>query len=160
MPEDGDAAGAGRRPPLTPEQLTALTAALFEGHLGVEFSEIGADRVCASLTIRPELCQGTGVTHGGVYCAMAESVASMGASVALNGKGYAVGVNNNTDFLRATRDGVLTAEGIPVFRGRQQQLWRVVITGSDGRECAQAHVRLQNVMVDPAEAVRMGRPLA
>lgn len=160
MPQDGDAARAGQRPPLTPEQLTALTASLFEGHLGLEFSEIGADRVRASLTIRPELCQGTGVTHGGVYCSMAESVASMGASIALDGKGYAVGVNNNTDFLRATRDGVLTAEGTPVFRGRQQQLWRVVITGSDGRDCAQAHVRLQNVMVDPTHALRIGQPLA
>jgi uncharacterized protein (TIGR00369 family) len=77
---------------------------------------------------------------------MVESVASVGATMPLNGKGYAVGVNNNTDFLRATRDGILTAEATPVFRGRQQQLWRVVIKDGDGRQCAQGHVRLQNVM--------------
>jgi len=159
MPEESDAAGAGHRPPLTPEQLNALTASLFEGRLGLEFSEIGADRVRASLTIGTGLRQASGVTHGGVYCSMVESVASVGASISLNGKGYAVGVNNNTDFLRATREGVVTAEGTPVFRGRQQQLWRVVVKGSDGRECAQGHVRLQNVRVDPAEALQIGRPL-
>jgi 1,4-dihydroxy-2-naphthoyl-CoA hydrolase len=80
---------------------------------------------------------------------MVESVASVGATIALKGKGYAVGVNNNTDFLRATRDGTLTAGGTPVFRGRQQQLWRVIITDGDGRECAQGQVRLQNVMSKP-----------
>jgi 1,4-dihydroxy-2-naphthoyl-CoA hydrolase len=59
-----------------------------------------------------------------------------------------VRVNNNTDFLRATRAGILTAEATPVFRGRQQQLWRVVITDGDDRQCAQGQVRLQNVMFE------------
>jgi 1,4-dihydroxy-2-naphthoyl-CoA hydrolase len=76
---------------------------------------------------------------------MIESQASVGATVSLNGEGYAMGVNNNTDFLRATRDGVLTAEAIPVFRGRQQQLWRVVIKNGDGSDCAVGQVRLHNV---------------
>jgi uncharacterized protein (TIGR00369 family) len=76
---------------------------------------------------------------------MVESVASVAATISLNGNGYAVGLNNNTDLLRASRDGTLTAEATPVYRGRQQQIWRVVITDSDGRECAQGQVRLQNV---------------
>jgi 1,4-dihydroxy-2-naphthoyl-CoA hydrolase len=132
----------------TPEQLTAATAALFEGHIGLEFCEIEAEHVHARLTISSVLRQAGGVTHGGVYCSMVESVASAGATASLKGKGYAVGVNNNTDFLRATREGILTAEATPVFRGRQQQLWRVVIRDSDGRECAQGQVRLQNVMFE------------
>jgi 1,4-dihydroxy-2-naphthoyl-CoA hydrolase len=132
----------------TPEQLTAATAALFEGHIGLEFCEIEAERVHARLSISSVLRQAGGVTHGGVYCSMVESVASAGATASLKGKGYAGGVNNNTDFLRATREGILTAEATPVFRGRQQQLWRVVIRDSDGRECAQGQVRLQNVMFE------------
>ncbi|MGB8208268.1 MAG: PaaI family thioesterase [Mycobacterium sp.] len=147
---DGTEAGpaSGVRP-ATPEQLTAFAASLFEGHIGLQFCELEPERVRASLTIIPALRQASGVTHGGVYCSMVESVASVGATIALRGKGYAVGVNNNTDFLRATRDGTLTAEGTPVFRGRQQQLWRVIITDGDGRECAQGQVRLQNVMSKP-----------
>jgi uncharacterized protein (TIGR00369 family) len=139
----------------TPEQLTAFAASLFEGHIGLQFLELESERVRASLTISPPLRQASGVTHGGVYCSMVESVASVGATMPLNGKGYAVGVNNNTDFLRATRDGILTAEATPVFRGRQQQLWRVVIKDGDGRQCAQGHVRLQNVMT---KDLRPGRP--
>jgi 1,4-dihydroxy-2-naphthoyl-CoA hydrolase len=149
MSDELDGTEASPVRPATPEQLTAFAASLFEGHIGLQFSELEPERVRASLTIIPALRQASGVIHGGVYCSMVESVASVGATIALKGKGYAVGVNNNTDFLRATRDGTLTAEGTPVFSGRQQQLWRVVITDGDGRECAQGQVRLQNVMSKP-----------
>jgi 1,4-dihydroxy-2-naphthoyl-CoA hydrolase len=144
----GSRAADWRPAAATPEQLTAFTASLFEGHIGLRFSELESQRVRASLTVSPPLRQASGVTHGGVYCSMVESVASVGATMSLKGKGYAVGVNNNTDFLRATRAGILTAEATPVFRGRQQQLWRVVITDGDDRQCAQGQVRLQNVMFE------------
>jgi uncharacterized protein (TIGR00369 family) len=150
MPEESEATDAGATTSVTPEQLTAFTASRFEGHIGLKFFEIGSERVRAGLTISPALRQASGITHGGVYCSIVESVASVGATASLNRKGYAVGVNNNTDFLRATRDGILTAEATPVFRGRQQQLWRVVIRDGDSRECALGQVRLQNVMFEPS----------
>jgi uncharacterized protein (TIGR00369 family) len=131
---------------IPPEGLNAVTTSTFAGHIGLKFSEVGSERVCGSLTVSAELLQATsGVVHGGVYCSMVESLASVGATVSLNGEGHAMGVNNNTDFLRATRDGILRGEAIPVFRGRQQQLWRVVIKNGDGRECAIGQVRLHNV---------------
>jgi 1,4-dihydroxy-2-naphthoyl-CoA hydrolase len=131
---------------IPPEGLNTVTASTFAGHIGLKFSEVGSERVCGSLMVSAELLQAaSGVVHGGVYCSMVESLASVGATVSLNGAGYAMGVNNNTDFLRATRDGVLTAEAIPVFRGRQQQLWRVVIKNGDGSDCAVGQVRLHNV---------------
>jgi 1,4-dihydroxy-2-naphthoyl-CoA hydrolase len=132
---------------IPPEGLNARTASTFAGHIGLKFSEVGSERGCGSLTVSAELLQAAnGVVHGGVYGSMIESLASVGATVSLNGEGHAMGVNNNnTDFLRATRDGVLTGEAIPVFRGRQQHLWRVVIKNGDGSECAIGQVRLHNV---------------
>ena len=55
------------------------------------------------------------------------------------------GVSNQTDFLRAVRDGELTAVGTPVHRGRSQQLWQVEITDADERLVARGQVRLQNL---------------
>jgi 1,4-dihydroxy-2-naphthoyl-CoA hydrolase len=136
--------------PITPQQLTVLTSGLFEGHLGLEFCEIDADRVRARLTITPALRQATGITHGGVYCSIVESVASYAATNSLKGSGYAVGVSNHTDFLRPSSEGLLISEAIPIFRGRQQQLWRVMITDGAGRECAQGQLRLQNVFFEPS----------
>lgn len=95
-------------------------------------------------------CETWGVVHGGGYCSIVETVASWSGLLSPDGGGHVVGVNNNTDFLRAIGDGTLHAEATPVFRGRRQQLWRVVITDTGGRECAVRQVRLRNVFHDAA----------
>jgi 1,4-dihydroxy-2-naphthoyl-CoA hydrolase len=58
---------------------------------------------------------------------------------------YAVGLNNSTDFLRATTEGRLDVLAEPIIQGRTQQLWQVTITRADGKPVARGTVRLQNV---------------
>lgn len=138
-----------------PNDLQAINAVNdtgFNSALGLEFTEIGPDLARARWTVTPSQHQPYGIVHGGVYCAVIESVASVAAANWLGDKGNVVGVNNNTDFLRATRDGVLTATGTPVHRGRTQQLWRVVITDEQDRTVAQGQVRLANI----TDAARIG----
>jgi 1,4-dihydroxy-2-naphthoyl-CoA hydrolase len=137
--------GPPKKLTVTPEEANTVTAPAFEGHIGLEFTETTADRVRAKVPISPVLRQAGGIVHGGVYCSIVETVASWGGLLSLAGAGHVVGVHNSTDFLRSVRDDTLLAEALPVFRGRSQQLWRVVITDSGGRECAIGQVRLHNV---------------
>jgi 1,4-dihydroxy-2-naphthoyl-CoA hydrolase len=134
---------------ITPEHANDFIAPMFEGLIGMRFDETSADRVRASLDISASLHQPTGVIHGGVYCAMVESVASWGATIWLDGKGHALGTCNTTDFLRAATGTKLVAEATPIMRGRRQQLWRVVVADDTGRECAIGQLRLQNVWHEP-----------
>ncbi|PWU53357.1 thioesterase [Micromonospora globispora] len=113
--------------------------------LGLKFDEVSGDRVVIRWQVRPELHQPFGIQHGGVYCSVVETAASVGGSLWLGDKGQVVGVSNQTDFLRAVRDGELTAVGTPVHRGRSQQLWQVEITDADGRLVSRGQVRLQNL---------------
>ncbi|QIX50645.1 PaaI family thioesterase [Rhodococcus sp. DMU1] len=138
----------------TQEHLTD-PAAVTEQHnngfgsvLGLEFTELGPDRVRAHWTVTPTQHQPFGIVHGGVYCAVVESVASFAGSIWLGDRGKVVGVNNNTDFIRATREGVLTATATPIQRGRSQQLWQVAITDEQDRTVAHGQVRLANIL-DP-----------
>ena len=62
-----------------------------------------------------------------------------------HGGGTVVGVNNNTDFLRAISSGTVTATSTPIHRGRRQQLWLITITDGNDRVVARGQVRLQNV---------------
>ena len=90
-----------------------------------------------------------------MYCSIVESVASVSAGVWLESTGggrNVVGVNNNTDFLRAITAGVVTAVSTPIHRGRRQQLWMVEIAGADGRLVARGQVRLQNLPADAPDA--------
>ena len=49
--------------------------------LGIEFEEMGADRVVATMPVLPRVCQPFGFLHGGASVALAESVASIGANI-------------------------------------------------------------------------------
>ncbi len=95
-----------------------------------------------------------GIVHGGVYCSIVESLASVSGQVwlAANGDGHVVGVNNNTDFLRAISSGTVTAESTPIHRGRRQQLWLITITDDKDRLVARGQVRLQNLPPDSRES--------
>ena len=117
----------------------------FGGGVGMEYTEVGPDKVVVTVEIGPHLHQPYGIVHGGVYCAIAEEVASVAGAVWLGGEGKVVGVNNSTDFLRAVTEGTLTATGTPVHRGRSQQLWRVEIADGQGRLAAVGQVRLANL---------------
>lgn len=98
-----------------------------------------------------------GMVHGGVYATIVETVASVGASLAVLDRGqFAVGVHNSTDFLRPIREGRIEVVAAPLLQGRVQQLWEVTITrSSDGRAVALGRLRLQNVPLpatDPSVA--------
>ncbi|MCX8562153.1 PaaI family thioesterase [Mycolicibacterium mucogenicum] len=119
----------------------------FDNVIGLTYLEVTPDGGRAQLTITEKILQPWGIVHGGVYCAIVEGLASVSAHVWLgeNGGGTVVGVNNNTDFLRALRAGTVTATSTPIHRGRRQQLWLVTITDEDDRPVARGQVRLQNL---------------
>ena len=117
----------------------------FNRVLGTEFVEVSADRVVLRCPIRPHLHQPYGIVHGGVYCALVETAASVGAAMWLGERGNVVGVANHTNFIRATRAGTLTVTATPVQRGRTQQLWQVDLVDDTDRLVARGEVRLANL---------------
>lgn len=121
--------------------------AAFDSEIGLTYTETSPDGVKAQLAVTPKLHQPMGIVHGGVWCAMVESMASVSAYLWLieNGGGNVVGVNNNTDFLRAITAGTAYGVSEPVHRGRRQQLWLVTIRDPEDRLIARGQVRLQNL---------------
>ena len=117
----------------------------FVRHLGVELTEASGDRVVAGWEAAPRLHQPYGIVHGGVHCSVVETLASVGAALWMGDRGQVVGVNNNTDFYRAVREGRLTSTATPLHRGRMQQVWVVETVDAEGRTVARGQVRLQNL---------------
>ena len=122
----------------------------FDSELGLKYMELTPDGGSARLEISDKLLQPAGIVHGGVYCSIVESLASLSGAVWLaeNGGGNVVGVNNNTDFLRAISSGAVTAVSTPLHRGRRQQLWLITITDDNDRMVARGQVRLQNIAAE------------
>src|SRR3954447_10815862 len=75
-----------------------------------------------------------GVVHGGVWCSVVESAATVGACAVVEAEGrFAVGVDNLTDFLRPVRTGSLVVSARPEQIGRSLQLWQVEIVNAEGK---------------------------
>ena len=121
----------------------------FDKLLGLRFEEASGDRVVALLPVTPDLHQAYGIVHGGVYAAVVETAASVGAAIWLGVQGRPVGIANHTDFLRPVREGELRIQATPINRGRSTQLWEVSVTDERGRAVAHGRVRLMNLNVEP-----------
>jgi uncharacterized protein (TIGR00369 family) len=133
------------------ESESADAAALLNGQLdgwcqamALRFVRATSAEVIAEWTVGPQHLQGYGIVHGGVYCGVIETLASVGAALhALERGQAAVGLENHTSFLRAVREGEkLRARATPLTRGRASQLWETTITSADGKVVAKGTVRL------------------
>lgn len=117
----------------------------FARFIGLDVSEMTGERCAATWEALPKLHQPFGIVHGGVHCSVVETLASMGAATWLGDRGQVVGVNNNTDFFRASREGSMTSVATPLHQGRSQQVWIVETHDEAGRLVSRGQVRLQNL---------------
>jgi uncharacterized protein (TIGR00369 family) len=115
----------------------------FDRLIGLDYKEITKDGVTATFEVTPQLQQPYGILHGGVLCSVVESVGSVSGAAWFDGA--VVGTSNHTNFIKATRSGVLTARSTPIHRGRTQQLWEIDITDEQGRLVAKGQLRLANL---------------
>jgi 1,4-dihydroxy-2-naphthoyl-CoA hydrolase len=133
---------------MAPEIPEVLVSSGLDALLGLEVIEATGEGVRAKLPISPKHHQPFGLVNGGVYCAVAETTASISGFCWVQEAGIggsAVGANNSTDFLRSMAAGTLHIATSPIHRGRRQQLWQVDMTDDEGRLIAQSRVRLQNI---------------
>ena len=130
-------------PPDTVAQLRELRSPFTE-LLGLRIDRLASDEVTATLTVDPERhLHPWGAVHGGVYCALIETLATLGAQLSAIPAGkLASGIENHTSFLRQVRDGQLSARATAINRGRQMHLWTVTVSDDRDRPVAYGLVRL------------------
>lgn len=113
---------------------------------GLEVTRLERDLVEGHIELGPAHHQPWGIVHGGVYAAAVETAASMGASTFAAERGQtAVGVNNNTNFVRPLSAGRVNVTARPIQQGRTQQLWQVDIVDERQKLIATGQVRLANI---------------
>jgi 1,4-dihydroxy-2-naphthoyl-CoA hydrolase len=104
--------------------------------LGLELLEMTDELARGQLAVREELKQPAGLVHGGVYACVAETLASVATGVAVAAEGrMAMGLSNQTSFLRPITTGTLHAEAKRKHRGRSTWVWEVEISDDQGRLC-------------------------
>lgn len=132
--------GRGSAPPNPPSG--AVTT--FERHHGIDCEPTGEPDGSwrARFEIDDRARQPYGIVHGGMYAALAETVASVGTAVAVMEDGnICMGMSNSTNFLRPATEGTVEAHAVPVHRGRTTWVWDIEMR-SNGRLVARSTVTM------------------
>ena len=120
--------------------LQELLAPLFPGLMGLQLTEVGPERVVATMKVRPDLCTSGGILHGGAVMAFADTLGAVGTFINLQqdapGKGTTT-VDSSTKFIGAAKVGsTVIGESTPFHRGKTTMVWQTLIKTEAGKLCA------------------------
>jgi uncharacterized protein (TIGR00369 family) len=122
----------------------------FEGFLDLDWLELTHDSAHVRFKVRENLKQPLGLMHGGIYSAVAETVASVATVNNVWRDGFiGSGLNNYASFLRPITDGLVDVRAR--LRGHDDREWLWNHEFRDDREnlCALVDV---TIAVRPARA--------
>lgn len=109
----------------------------FDRLYGLRVVELSDTEARAEVPVGKQHKQPAGLVHGGVYAAVAEAIASIATGMSVLERGeVAVGMSNNTSFLRPITQGTVHAHATRLHRGRTTWLWDVRFTDDQQRLCA------------------------
>ena len=114
----------------------------FDDFINHEILEISENYIKSSLIVEDYHKQPMGMVHGGVIDTMAE--ASISYAAYYTQEGTWVGVNNNTDFIKAVTEGTIICEATPIKLGKRSQIWEAILSNNE-EVCARSTVRLTNI---------------
>jgi uncharacterized protein (TIGR00369 family) len=115
----------------------------FEGFLDLEWVELGEEVTHVRLLVRENLKQPLGLLHGGIYSAVAETLASVGTVYGVWRDGYVgSGMSNFASFLRPVLDGTIDAVCTRRSRDDDRWVWNTDFTDEQGRLCAIVEVTI------------------
>jgi len=111
----------------------SLKGTLMEA-LGIEIVELSPEKVVATMPVNEATRQPFGLLHGGASVALAETVASVGTYNLIDPvRQFTVGLEINANHIRGKRDGVVTAVGTPLHKGRTTMVWDIKLTDEEGK---------------------------
>lgn len=117
----------------TLDAINALGSDTLVRHLGIEFTEMSADFLRATMPVDARTIQPYGLLHGGASVVLAETIGSVGASLCVDQSMYlCVGQEINANHVRSVRRGLVIGTARPVHLGGRTQVWTIDVANEDG----------------------------
>jgi uncharacterized protein (TIGR00369 family) len=110
-----------------------LSAGSAIGHLGIEFTDLGASHLTGRMPVDSRTRQPYGILHGGASVLLAETLVSCAATFVATPGQACVGMEINANHLRPVTSGWVTGTARPIALGRRSQVWEVRIVDDDDK---------------------------
>ena len=119
--------------PYTLEQVRAYIVNM-PLHLGIEFTELGADFLRGRMPVTDRTRQPFGILHGGASVALAETLGSVAAGLVVDPDKYrVVGQEINANHVRAVTEGFVIGTTRPLHVGKRSHVWEIRIADERDR---------------------------
>ena len=113
---------------ITLADLNAMNKGTMGENLGIEFTQIEADKIVATMPVDERTVQPYGILHGGASVSLAETLGSVAAYCSIDFAKYLpVGLEINANHIRSARSGYVTGTAKPVHIGRSTHVWAIEI---------------------------------
>ena len=120
-------------------------------HLGIEFTEIGADFLRGRMPVTDRTRQPFGILHGGASVALAETLGSVAAGLVVDPDKYrVVGQEINANHVRAVTDGFVIGTTRPLHLGKRSHVWEIRIADEQDRLVCISRITMFVIDVIPA----------
>ena len=111
------------------QDLNRLSENTMVSHIGIEFTKIGPDYICAKMLVNQNTHQPDGLLHGGASVVLAETLGSVASNLCIDRtKKICVGLDINANHVRSARAGYVTGTTKPVHIGASTHIWEIRIT--------------------------------
>src|SRR5215471_11962228 len=102
--------------------------------LGVKILSAAPERLTAEMLVRDDMCTVPAVLHGGAVMAFADSLGAYATMFNLAEGASTTTIESKTNFFAPAPVGTtVSAECIPLHRGRRTMVWQTRITNAQGR---------------------------
>lgn len=103
-------------------------------HLGIEFINVEAGRIVATMPIDHRTVQPMGRLHGGATMALAESIGSIGSALLVDTTKYHVlGVEISGSHIGTTSENEVIGIGTIIHQGKSSHVWEIRVQDRQDR---------------------------
>lgn len=112
----------------TVQALQQLNTNTMGSHIGLEFTEVGADYLKATLPVDQRTWQPYHILHGGANAVLAETLGSVASAMVVDHNRYrTLGIEINCNHVRSASSGLVTGVCKPIHLGKSLHVWEIKI---------------------------------
>ena len=102
-------------------------------YVGIKLTEVGRDFLRGTMPVDHRTHQPYGILHGGASVVLAETLGSVGGNHCVGEGLICVGLDINSNHIRAVSEGIVIGTARPFHLGKSTQVWHVEIHTEEGK---------------------------
>ena len=116
------------------EEINKLCKNTLMEHLGMQFTEVKAGYVVATMPVDHRTVQPLGRLHGGATMSLAESIGSIGSSFLVDTeKFHVLGVEISGSHIGTTTENEVIAIGTIIHQGKSSHVWEIRVQDKNNK---------------------------